>query len=106
MPSTREYLIFIIDQLSDLEDITYRPMMGEFILYYRGKIIGGIYDDRLLLKPTKSAIRRLPNAPHEPPYPGAKELLVVDEVDNREFLSALLRAMYEDLPSPAPRKKK
>ena len=100
MASSREYLDFILEQLSGLESITYRAMMGEFILYYRGKIIGGIYDDRFLVKPTKSAMAMMPDADREIPYEGAKEMLLVDNVDNREFLTELLTAMYDELPEP------
>ncbi|MBR6164326.1 MAG: TfoX/Sxy family protein [Clostridia bacterium] len=100
MASGREYLDFILEQLSGLENITYRPMMGEFILYYRGKIIGGIYDDRFLVKPTKSAMEIMPDADREIPYEGAKEMLLVDNVDNRDFLAELLTAMYDELPGP------
>ena len=81
-------------------------MMGEFIIYYKGKIIGGIYDDRLLVKPMQSAINYMPNAVYELPYDGAKEMLLVDEVDNKEFLIGLFDAMYDDLPAPKPKKKK
>ena len=98
MASNREYLDFILEQLSGLENITYRAMMGEFILYYRGKIIGGIYDDRFLVKPTKSALAMMPDADREIPYEGAKEILLVDNVDNREFLTELVTAMYDELP--------
>ena len=101
----REYLDFILEQLSGLENITYRAMMGEFILYYRGKIIGGIYDDRFLVKPTKSALAMMPDADREIPYEGAKEMLLVDNVDNRAFLKELLEAMYPELPLPKKRKK-
>ena len=104
MASSKEYLAFILDQLSDLDGVTYRAMMGEYILYYRGKIVGGLYDDRFLIKPTPSAERLMPQAPRERPYEGAKEMLLVDNVDNREFLIELLEAMYEEL--PAPKKKK
>lgn len=86
------------------EDITYRAMMGEYILYYRGKIIGGIYDDRFLLKPVKSARAMMPDADMELPYEGAKEMLSVDDIENREFLKELLKAMYEELPKPRKRK--
>ena len=79
-------------------------MMGEYIIYYRGKVVGGIYDDRFLVKPTKSATAMMPNAVMELPYEGAKEMLLVDDVDNKEFLRVLLEAMYEEL--PAPKKKK
>lgn len=105
MASDKEYLTFILEQLSDLEDITYKPMMGEYILYYRGKIFGGIYDDRLLVKPTKAALAYMPNAVFESPYDGAKEMLLLDEVDNKEFLTKLLQAMYEELPVPKPKHK-
>ena len=98
MASSREYLDFILEQLSGLANITYRAMMGEFILYYRGKIIGGIYDDRFLVKPTKSALAMMPDADREIPYEGAKEMLLVDNVDNREFLTELVTAMYDELP--------
>ena len=106
MASSKNYLQFILEQLSELEEITYRSMMGEFILYYRGKIIGGIYDDRLLVKPVKSAISYMPTAPYELPYEGAKGMLLVDEVDNKNFLAGLFNAMYEELPAPKPKKKK
>ena len=100
MASSKEYLDFILEQLSDLEDITFRPMMGEYILYYRGKVIGGIYDNRFLVKPVKSAAAMMPDARMELPYDGAKGLLLVEDVDDREFLQKLVRAMYPDLPSP------
>ena len=89
-----------MEQLSELHDVTYRAMMGEYIIYYRGKIVGGIYDDRLLVKPTKSAVAMMPNADLELPYEGAKEMLLVDDVDNKEFLRELLESMYEELPAP------
>ena len=98
MASSKEYLDFILDQLSRLDDITYRPMMGEYIIYYRDKIIGGIYDDRFLVKPVKSAAAMMPQAGMESPYEGAKEMLLVDNVENREFLCELLEAMYKELP--------
>lgn len=104
MASSKEYLDYILEQLSELGNITYRAMMGEYIIYYGGKIVGGIYDDRFLVKPTKSAVTLMPNAEMELPYEGAKEMLLVDDVDNREFLCGLIEAMYEEL--PAPRKKK
>ena len=104
MASHREYLDFILEQLSGLDHVTYRAMMGEFIIYYRGKIIGGIYDDRFLVKPTKAAIARMPDADREIPYVGAKEMLLVDNVDNREFLMDLLQAMEAELPAPKGRK--
>ena len=106
MASSKEYLELILGQLSELEEITYRAMMGEFIIYYRGKIVGGIYDDRLLVKPVKSAISYMPTAPYELPYEGAKEMLLVNEVDNKEFLTDLFHAMYDELSVSKPKKKK
>lgn len=105
MASSESYLQFILEQLSGLEDITYRAMMGEYILYYRGKIFGGIYDDRLLVKPVKSAVSYMPTVPYELPYDGAKEMLLVEEVDDKEFLAGLLRAMYDELPAPKSKRK-
>ena len=84
MASSKDYLGFILEQLSSLDDITYKAMMGEYIIYYQGKIIGGIYDDRFLVKPTRSAIEMMPGASRELPYEGAKEMLLVEEIDNRE----------------------
>lgn len=104
MASSKEYLDFILEQLSDLDNVSHRAMMGEYIIYYRGKVVGGIYDDRFLVKPTKSAAAMMPNVIMELPYEGAKEMLLVDDVDNKEFLRVLLEAMYEEL--PAPKKKK
>lgn len=99
MSSSKAYLDFILDQLSGLEEISYRAMMGEYILYYRDKIVGGIYDDRFLVKPVQSAIRLMPDAEWEVPYEGAKKMLLVDEVDDRAFLQKLFRAMYDELPA-------
>ena len=104
MASSKKYLDFMLEQLSGLDEISYRVMMGEYIIYYRGKIVGGIYDDRFLVKPTKSAVAMMPDADTELPYEGAKEMLLVDNVENRDFLRDLLEAMYEEL--PAPRRKK
>ena len=105
MASSKEYLHFILEQLSDLEDISYRSMMGEYILYYRGKIVGGIYDDRLLVKKTRSASELMPAAICEFPYEGAKEMLLVDEVDSKVFLTKLFEAMYDELPLPKQKRK-
>lgn len=104
MASSKEYLEFIMEQLAGLEDVSWRAMMGEYILYYRGKIVGGIYDDRFLVKPVEAAKAMMPEAELEQPYEGAKEMLLVDDVDDREFLCELLEAMYDEL--PAPKKKK
>lgn len=104
MASSKDYLTFVLEQLSELEDITYRAMMGEYILYYRGKVIGGIYDDRFLVKPVKSALKLMPNASLELPYEGAKAMLLVDAVDDVAFLARLLNAMVDELPAPKRRK--
>ena len=106
MASSKTYLDLILDQLSDLEDISYRAMMGEFIIYYCDKIVGGIYDDRLLVKAVPAAIAYMPDASYELPYQGAKEMLLVEEVDNKTFLSGLFNAMFDELPTPKPKKKK
>ena len=104
MASTKEYLDFVLEQLSGLDEISCRAMMGEYILYYRGRIFGGIYDDRLLIKPVPAAVKLMPDATMDLPYDGAKEMILMDDVDNREFLCELVKAMYEEL--PVPRKKK
>ena len=100
MASSKEYLAFVLEQLSDLEGVTYRAMMGEYIIYFQGKVIGGIYDDRFLVKPTISAKRLMPEAPFEIPYEGAKEMLLVDNVDDRDLLTGLFNAMIDELPAP------
>ena len=100
MASSKEYLDFILEQLSLLDDITFRAMMGEYIIYYRGKIMGGIYDDLFLVKQTKSSLKMMPEADLEIPYEGAKEMIMVDDVDNKEFLRELFEAMYNELPAP------
>ena len=104
MASSKEYLEYVLEQLSGAGDVSYRAMMGEYIIYYRGKVVGGIYDDRFLVKPVKSAAAMMPDAQREIPYEGAKEMLLVDDVENRDFLRDLLEAMYDEL--PAPKKKK
>ena len=105
MASSKEYLQFILEQLADLKDINYRAMMGEYIIYYRGKIVGGIYDNRLLVKPVKSAISYIPTATYESPYDGAKEMLLVEDVDNKEFFNDLFHAMYDELPAAKSKRK-
>ena len=102
MASSKQYLAFILDQLSGLDGVSYRQMMGEYILYYQGKIIGGIYDDRLLIKKTEATNTLLINAPLVPPYAGAKEMLLVEDVDSREHLVQLFNAVFDELP---PRRK-
>ena len=100
MPSDKEYLNFVLEQLSQLDEITYRAMMGEYIIYFRGKIIGGIYDNRFLVKPTRSAKSLMPQAPLVLPYEGAKEMLTVENIEDKEFLKTLVTAMFDELPTP------
>lgn len=104
MPSKKDYLDFVLEQLSPLEGISYRAMMGEYIIYCKGKIIGGIYDNRLLIKPTASAKSLMPDAPMELPYEGAKEMLLVENVDDREFLCGMVTAVADELPAPKRRR--
>ncbi|MBR4169644.1 MAG: TfoX/Sxy family protein [Lachnospiraceae bacterium] len=99
MASRKDYLDFILDQLSELNEISYRAMMGEYVLYYRGKVFGGIYDDRFLVKPTKTASSMMPDAAREQPYEGAKEMILVDDVENKEFLRDLVESMWAELPN-------
>ena len=103
MATSKEYLNFILDQLSELEGIAHRQMMGEYMIYYRGKYIASLCHDRLLIKPLPSALALMPDARREPPYPGAKELLVVENVDDLDFLKKLFEAIYPELPEPKPK---
>ena len=104
MATSKEYLAFILDQLSDVEGIAHRQMMGEYIVYMNGKIAAYLCDDRLLIKPVPSAVQLMPNATYEPPYDGAKDMLLVDNVDDRAFLKELFEAMYDELPNPKKKK--
>ncbi|MCH5163163.1 MAG: competence protein TfoX [Clostridiales bacterium] len=104
MPSSKEYLNFVLEQLGSSE-VDCKPMMGEFLLYYRGRLVGGIYDDRLLVKPVKSAVAYMPQAVYSLPYDGGKEMLLVENVDDREFLSGLFEAMFDELPPPKTKRK-
>ena len=106
MATSKEYLQFILDQLSDLDDISYRPMMGEYIICYRGKIAAYICDDRLLIKPVKAAIGYMPNAAYAAPYEGAKDMLLAEDVDDKDFLTGLFNAIYDELPEPKKSAKK
>jgi len=104
MVTSQDYLDIVLEHLSNLEEITYRPMMGEYVLYYKGKVFGGIYDDRFLVKATKTALKMMPNAKMELPYQGAKEMILIDDEEKKDFLQKLLDAMYEELPAPKNRK--
>ncbi len=105
MASTKDYLDYILEQLSGLEEITHRAMMGEYIIYYNGKVIGGIYDNRFLIKPTKSAKALMPETPFELPYEGAKEMLLVENIEDRDFMAELFNAVVDELPAPKKKKK-
>ena len=100
MSSSREYLHFTLEQLAGLEGLRWRAMMGEYVLYVQDKVVGGVYDDRLLVKPTAAAMAMLPDAARELPYEGAREMLLVNNVDNREFLTDLVTAIADELPAP------
>ena len=104
MASSAQYLDFILEQLSLLDGISHRAMMGEYILYYQGRVFGGIYDDRFLVKITPSALALLPDAARELPYDGAKEMLLVDNVEDRAFLRELVARMAPELPAPKRKK--
>ena len=103
MATSKDYISFITEQLSALDGVETRRMMGEYIIYYRGKIIGGVYDDRFLVKPVNSALAMLPGAVKEPPYDGAKEMLLVEDIEDKEFLAKLIDGMYDELPMPKKR---
>ena len=105
MSSTNQYLEFVLDLLGELDNVAHRKMMGEYVLCYRGKVFGGIYDDRFLLKVTPASERLLPDAPRAIPYEGAKEMLLV-EAEDRDTLHDVVEAMWEELPAPKKRKKK
>ncbi len=106
MASRKEYLDYILEQLSESEGVTYRAMMGEYLLYYKGKLIGGIYDDRFLVKPVPAARSLLPAAPEETPYDGAKPMLLVEDMEDRDLLARLVTAMEPELPAPKKKSKK
>ena len=105
MSSSKEYLDYVLDQLSGLKTVSYRPMTGEYIIYYQGKIIGGIYDDRFLVKQTESAKRLMPDAPLEMPYEGGSPMILVEDIDDRDFLEKLFDSMVDELPAPKTKKR-
>ena len=105
MSSSKDYLEFVLEQLSELSDISYRAMMGEYIIYYQGRVIGGIYDDRFLVKNTKNARALIPDAPLEIPYEGAKAMILVEDIENKAFLKELFEAMADELPLPKKKRK-
>lgn len=97
MASTKEYLDYVLEQLSEVDGLRYRPMMGEYLIYCKNRLVGGVYDDRLLVKPTKSALALLPDAPREEPYPGGRPMLLVTEMENKRLLQELLEAMADEV---------
>ena len=104
MATSKEYLEFIMEQLSELNGITFRQMMGEYIIYYNGKIAAYLCDNRLVVKPVSSAAAMLPEAAYEPPYAGAKDMILVEQVENKKLLMELFEAMYDELPMPKKKK--
>ena len=106
MATSKDFLNFVLEQLSELDEITYRQMMGEYIIYYRGKIAAELCDNRFLVKPVDAAVKYIPNAVWEPPYEGAKPMILVENIDSREYLTGLFKAIYPELPAPKPKKKK
>lgn len=106
MATSKDFLNFVLEQLSELDEITYRMMMGEYIIYYRGKIAAELCDNRFLVKPVDAAVKYIPNAVYEPPYEGAKPMILVENLDDREYLTGLFEAIYPELPAPKPKKKK
>lgn len=99
MASSKDFLEFVLDGLCELPDITYRAMMGEYVIYYRGKVVAGIYDNRFLVKPTPGALRIVPNAPMEIPYDGGRPMIMIEDAENRALLRELFDAIYNDLPT-------
>ena len=106
MATSKEYLSYILEQIGEIGNISHRAMMGEYVLYYKDKVIGGIYDNRFLVKPVKSAVALLPDAPMETPYEGAKDMLMIEDVENHALMAELMEAMYDELPAPKPKKKR
>ena len=106
MATSKEYSSYILEQLGEIGNISHRAMMGEYVLYYKDKVIGGIYDNRFLVKPVKSAVALLPDAPMETPYEGAKDMLMIEDVENHALMAELMEAMYDELPAPNPKKKR
>lgn len=106
MATSKEYMSFILEQLSNLEEISSRSMMGEYIIYYKGKIVAYVCDNRLLVKPVEAAKKYIPDGIFEPPYKGAKDMLLVERVDSAEYLTGLFKAVYEELPAPKKKKQK
>lgn len=104
MATNKEYLTFVLEQLSEIDNITYRQMMGEYIIYQNGKIAAYLCDNRLLVKPVPSAETLLPDAPHEPPYDGAKDMILLEQIEDKQFLTQLFNAMYDELPLPKKKK--
>lgn len=103
MASSEDYLAYALDLLEQVPDISYRKMMGEYVLYAHGKVFGGIYDDRFLVKPTDTAKRLLPDADYQLPYGGAKLMLAVN-VEDKQRVAELVAAICTELPEPKKRK--
>lgn len=100
MSTTIDYYEYLQEQLEPIGNIRYRKMMGEYCVYYRDKVIGGIYDNRFLIKNINASRLYLPNTTLEIPYQGAKPMILVEELSDKELLKKLMIAMYEELPTP------
>ena len=106
MATTKEFLNYLLEQLRDIPDISVKPMMGEYLMYYQGKLVGDICDNRVLIKPVAAAKELMPDAEMQPPYSGAKDMLVLEEIEDAEFVKCLFDAMYPQLPAPKIKKRK
>lgn len=99
-------MLYVVETLTPLGAIRTRAMMGEYVLYYKDKIVGGIYDDRVLVKNVPAAAEILPEAPLEIPYDGAKPMLMVADLENTALMQRLMDVLFDVLPAPKPRRKK
>ncbi len=104
MASSLEYVKFIAEQLSELEEISYRKMFGEYAFYYEGKVFGGVYDNRFLIKITKAGKQLCKDFEEQLPYKGAKPMLFVSELEDKNFLKNLVEVTWQELPFPKKKK--
>ena len=107
MASDQSFVDFVVDQIDNAGSITYKYMFGEYALYTDGKIFALICDNQLFIKPTEGGRAFIKNVEEAPPYPGAKMyFLISDKIDDRQWLSALVRISAKELPAPKPKKRK
>lgn len=106
MATSKEFHDYTVKTLQKIGDVTTRKMMGEYLVYYQGKLVGDICDNCLFLKPTESVLRLLPDAERGYPYEGSKTLMVmVENVEDEKLMTAVLNGMYQELPEPKKKKK-